>query len=586
MLSILVSKASGLRIEEFCQLRSKPLRNRQDDLDYEMPNVIDPKKDLIHSSKSSDINENLLLYKGEKYKPTIYIAMKIEVATSETAKEIELMKAMSDAQVAPTFYGCQYTKTEPIPKSKYESKTSTDKAEITVYIAQKLLKSNLEEYEVRKELQSINILERKITLWAQVVSGLYKLNLLGYAHSELDLTNLLVDESLSKIFIIDYKKAQLLEWPEASLKPSEKSLLMQQRNLRIRNDLASLALIIAVIEGNFKNVKDFQFNMIFKNSPNPKPQSGVKGQGSNSSKDNIASILEKCGIFFENSKFGRYQRTEENPFKWNFTTLLMRIMDPSLPFDYSSRDVFKIMDNIIGNIKAIKKIKTPPSKIFLSNLSNADMDNFEDLFKHSLDTSADKTKLLTEDEVKGVSLVLQSMITSEQKLQDLYEKKETVDESSGIYERNQYLPNGSSLLTRKEDPNARINAGTHVGGSITNYNTYPQISQLGNGPTYQTKSNPTRQDQFMNGIQSSNIIFDPPEFGFGLNSKPLSPLQTGGQHIGKMNKSFDLNDITLNESVYVNPRDFERYRDANDSLDLSQPIPQNKVNEFFKNYRI
>ena len=226
MLSILVSKASGLRIEEFCQLRSKPLRNRQDDIDYEMPNVIDPKKDLIHSSKSSDIYENLLLYKGEKYKPTIYIAMKIEVATSETAKEIELMKAMSDAQVAPTFYGCQYTKTEPIPKSKYESKTSTDKAEITVYIAQKLLKSNLEEYEVRKELQSINILERKITLWAQVVSGLYKLNLLGYAHSELDLTNLLVDESLSKIFIIDYKKAQLLEWPEASLKPSEKSLLM------------------------------------------------------------------------------------------------------------------------------------------------------------------------------------------------------------------------------------------------------------------------------------------------------------------------------------------------------------------------
>lgn len=301
--------------------------------------------------------------------------------------ELETMKKLEGLNIAPSFYGCQWAK-EMVPNDPKNPSLGKRRTTI-VYIVQELMLGDLDS---RAALDILHDAPHSIKLkyWLNVVTGFIELNLMGFVHADIKPGNLMMNIDESQLLMIDFGLVQKIKGPHVIAgspwfmsRTRHTEPLWGPKNLP-RDDLYALALTVAIVESSYDEVfKELKFSCIDKLG---KPSTCYKALPNSCF---LGDLNDKCAekVFdnarevFEAAGFGKYLENKRDPFEWNFTTLLLHIINQKIPYNIPMEETHKIMQNIIFNYEFFeKKINNglPVSKKVI--LSDSDLVSFGNLY--------------------------------------------------------------------------------------------------------------------------------------------------------------------------------------------------------------
>jgi len=280
--------------------------------------------------------------------------------------ELDLMQTMGELGIGPTFYGCQYgyANTEVEAIDAYGKKIKVWKNLNFIWVVQDMLYKDLDSSTAKSFLQVLS-LDQKIVLYSNVVRGLFLLNARGYIHSDLKPGNLMINDKLNRIYTIDYGVAQLMNSGRFITAGTPYFLNINKHigpKHLTRDDLYAFALTIAVTESSYDDVFHSKVTEYRDPITNEIKKKYIKLDDSCFLKYLTetcwSKIFSNCQKIFESRQFGLYQKDEKDPFKWNFTTLLLSMIDQTTGklYPHSMLDTFHFMDNIIINMRVYRRL--------------------------------------------------------------------------------------------------------------------------------------------------------------------------------------------------------------------------------------
>jgi len=297
---------------------------------------------------------------------SLEVAVKRILYTRVRVQELSLMRAMGNIGIGPRFFGCQYgnynLKVEKVDANR--RKKTVIETKKFVWIVQDLLDGDLDTSSVKAALQN-QPLDKKVAIYSNVVRGLYLLNSLGFVHSDLKPGNLMINADLNRIFTIDYGVALNINSRLFEKVGTPYFMNVNKHTgprYHPRDDLYALALTIAIVESSYDDVFHSRVEEIV-NSNGKKVRKYTKLENS-CFRGGIGNgkcwkkIMYNCQKIFESRQFGIYDPHQTDSFKWNFTTLLLRMIDQTSDklYPLSMLDTFHVMDNIIVNIRVYRRV--------------------------------------------------------------------------------------------------------------------------------------------------------------------------------------------------------------------------------------
>ena len=268
-----------------------------------------------------------------KYKDPEYdVAIKRINMSNVEDKELEVLKELTQNGQSPYFHACV-----------------THKSNKYLYVVQEFLFSNLDKGSTKIQIKA-KTTQQAIKYFKSGFDALYKLNQLQWVHHDIKPANLMTDSSYSKVFLIDFGLAQKFSARNHELGTplyTHIRRLTESKN-DIRTDYYSYAVSIGSVYARnwdqmFKKKDRFGGKTTalecFQTSAstlkyNSKLAKELEENCTGWIADNVKEVLEPV--------FGKYNPSENDESKLNFTTLIVRIIKYHR-YKLSPEDINRIM---------------------------------------------------------------------------------------------------------------------------------------------------------------------------------------------------------------------------------------------------
>ena len=381
-ISIVLLSVSSDGIEKLCQPVGQTLN-------------YSPKNINLAYNAQEEFNNGIKVGKGSfgevrecawKYTPNTSAAIKRVEYSYKLYSEIAMMKQLEGLGFAPSFFGCQYAVSTTLgnnPKNK-----ATSSSVKYVYIVQEMMLSDLDSRTSRDVLRDAPF-SAKINFWLNIVTGLRKLNDMGYIHADIKPVNIMMNIEKNQIRMIDFGSVQKINGSHVRsgtpwfMTPTRHKCPENEPFNLPEDDLYALALTIAVVEGSYdKTFKKSQIRRMRNGVNIPVYVSQNECFSASMTPECSAVIFANTKKIFEKAGFGLYLKRESDPFRWNFTTLLLKMIDLTSRYKKSMEETQNIMHNIYENYNSIEKKYnnglTVSRKIFIRN---DDLNGFTNLLE-------------------------------------------------------------------------------------------------------------------------------------------------------------------------------------------------------------
>ena len=367
LLFILIIAVRAETIEDICQSLDQRFRIAGSDQEVNFDVTFVAKRSFLGMGSFGTVYrstiENPSREKGQM--ESLEVAVKRILYTRVRVQELSLMRAMGNIGIGPRFFGCKYgyydLQVEKVDANR--RKKTVKETKKFVWIVQDLLDGNLNTLSEKAALQNL-YLDTKVAMYSNVVRGLYLLNSLGFVHSDLKPENLMIKDGRHRIFTIDYGVAVKMDSRPFKKVGTPYFLNVNKHTgprYHPRDDLYALALTIAIAESSYDDVFHYSVEEIV-NSKGKKVRKYTELDDScfyETPKDYCwKKIMSNCKEIFESREFGLYDEHQTDWFKWNFTTLLLRMIDQTSDklYPLSMLDTFHVMDNIIVNMRVFRRV--------------------------------------------------------------------------------------------------------------------------------------------------------------------------------------------------------------------------------------